>query len=231
MPRVLTTNAIITCPHGGIGTTVPAAPILNIDGGFVVRDNDAGVLSCVFVPPCVGYTLRSMGLNTTELLGAPAVLETDFNQTLTGLPLLIQETQQALTDDSAPGPGGLSAEMLDNTPPVVAAVPPALAFNSVTGLPVTGLTTFNLSAQHPLKWILTRVSLPPNAGTADLTGGAPGAVVAPSGGDWGTPAQAVTLTMTAAFMAALGPGVHQFYMTAVTKRGISAHTVFTLTVT
>src|SRR5262245_15559428 len=85
MPRVLTTNAIITCPHGGLGTTTPVTPLWQAQGGLVAAAGDPGVLSCVFIVPCVGYTLRSMGLNATTVAGRAAILATDFQQSLTGL--------------------------------------------------------------------------------------------------------------------------------------------------
>src|SRR5690348_8195629 len=68
MPQILTTNAIITCPHGGKGTTIPTVPKWRINGGFVSVEGDTGSLACPFlIYPCIGYTLQSMGLNATTM--------------------------------------------------------------------------------------------------------------------------------------------------------------------
>ena len=228
MPQVMTTKAIVLCPHGGVGTSVPSAPFWNVQGGLVLRQNDVGTLTCPFLPPCVGYRLQSMGLNSSQLQGAPVILTTDFNLTFTGLPLAIIETHQVIDNSTpAPIPNGapappLSPELLDTVPPAVVVATPAAAFVTATSLPATVPVTFTLTSPFPLKWILTRLSEPPNASNADLTNGDPsGAVVVPTGGAWISPSLTVTLTMSAAYMAALGPGKHHFYMTGVSKRGLS----------
>jgi hypothetical protein len=41
----------------------------------------------------------------------------------------------------------------------------------------------------------------------------------------------VTATMTAAFMAALSPGLHHLYLTGISKRGLFGMAEFLLTVT
>src|SRR3954447_10742934 len=95
MPQILTTSARILCPHGGEGATTSGTK-WRIGSGFVSVENDVGVLSCRFDPPCVGYRLTSMGLNASQIDGRKVILVTDFNQTSTGLPLLITETHQVL---------------------------------------------------------------------------------------------------------------------------------------
>src|SRR5262245_14859849 len=119
MPRIMTTLATVTCPHGGIGTSVPSLPIWSIADGIALREGEQGGLSCLFLPPCGGYLLRSMKLNATTIGGASAILETDFNQTFTGLPLSIADHHHVI-DDSVPAPvpiGGqaapLTADMTD----------------------------------------------------------------------------------------------------------------------
>jgi len=237
MPQLMTTNALVFCPHGGKGTSIPSSLKWSIQGGFVLRENDTGVLACPSVPSCAGYVLKSMHLNTTVIDGAAAVLVTDFNQTTTGLPLLIAETHTTLDNSTpAPVPAGadappLSPELLDTTPPVVVPVMPIATFNSITMLPVTLPLAFTVSSPFPLKWVATRLSEPPNAGHADLTNGAPGAVLAPAGGVWTAPALTVTLTLSAAYMAGLGIGIHHFYFTGVNQRGLSASAESVLTVT
>ena len=70
MPKVLTANATITCPHGGVGTSIPVPPRLaTVNGGEILLDGDQGTLSCAFTVPCVGYALRSMGLNAAAIQG------------------------------------------------------------------------------------------------------------------------------------------------------------------
>lgn len=236
MPQVLTTTAVITCPHGGLGTTTPATPYVDSQGGIVTCENDVGVLACVFIVPCVGYTLSSMGLNASTIAGKKVILVTDFQKSVTGLPLTLVETTMTI-DDSTPAPlpagassAALAPEMLDIAPPVVVAVPPAIPFVSSTMLPPTALITFTLTSAFPLSWTLTLLN-----GTLltsiDATNGLPtGLVVAPSGGAWSSPSLTVTATMTAAFMASLSPGTHYFYMTGVSKRGKSSFASATIMV-
>lgn len=229
MPQVLTTNATILCPHLGPGTSTPSAPKWSVAGGFVLVENDVGVLACPnLAVPCVGYTLRSMGLNSTRIDGRRVVLATDFNRTLTGLPLSIAETHTTV-DDSTPAavtPGEaappLSPAMADPTSPVVTASPPALAFNSATMQPPTLSASFTLAAAFPLARALTLINEPKKT-HADVTGGSPpGLVVSPAGGGWAASPLTVTATLTADFMAALGPGTHRFYMVGINRRGRSA---------
>ena len=40
MPQILTTNAMILCPHGGTGSTVPTIPKWPINGGYVAVEGD-----------------------------------------------------------------------------------------------------------------------------------------------------------------------------------------------
>ena len=107
MPQVLTTNATVLCPHNGQGTStpsVPTAPRCFVQGGQVLVENDTGVLACPNGPvPCVGYTLRSMGLNSSRIAGRRILLVTDFNTTVTGLPLAMTEAHTTI-DDSTPTP-------------------------------------------------------------------------------------------------------------------------------
>ena len=237
MPQVLTSNALILCPHGGVGTSVASDPKWSIQGGLVLLENDIGTLACPFLPfPCVGYQLRSMGLNATRIGSRKVILATDFNQSQTGLPLTITEFHQVL-DNSTPAaiPVGqsappLSTELADVTKPVVVAAPPVLAFNSVTMAPPTVAATFTLTSAFPLLWQLTQIN-EPIASSTDVTDGVPpGLTVVPAGGEWSDSPLVVTLTLTAAYMAALGVGLHHFYMTGVNKRGLSGYFEVVLTV-
>lgn len=236
MPQLLTTNAIITCPHGGIGTTIPSAPKWQIDGGFVCVEGDTGTLACPFlVYPCVGYTLKSMGLNATSIDSRQAILVTDFNQTLTGLPLLMVETHQVF-DQSVPAsiqPGQpappLSPELTDLIAPIVVAPPTPFPF--VIHAPAPVVITFNLTADHPLKWVLTLIDETPPGKNIDLTNGIPGAVtVTPSGGTWSSPVETIVVTLTPPFLTALGIGKKDLFLTGVSRRGLSGHDSATIMV-
>lgn len=230
MPSLLTTSAIITCPHGGTGTTIPSAPIVSVAGGYVCTEADVGTLTCAFPVPCTGYTLRSMGLNSTYINGRRAILSTDFQQSLTGLPLSISDPNNAI-DNSTPAslsPGAteepLSPALVDESEPVVIATPPALVFSTTTMMPAAAAFVFTLSHPFPLEWTLTLLN-GVMLTSIDLTTGTlvpPGLVVTPMGGSWASPTTAISVAMTAPFMAAMGPGAHHFYMTAISQRGISS---------
>jgi hypothetical protein len=235
MPQVLTTTATILCPHGGKGTTTPATPYVDAQGGYVAAEGDVGVLSCVFIVPCVSYTLKSMGLNASTIAGKRIILATDFQQSATGMPLSIVETT-SVVDDSTPAPlpagassASLAPELLDVAPPVVVAVPPTMPFVSSTMQPATAPIAFTLTTAYPLAWTLTLLNSTQQK-SIDVTNGVPGLVVAPAGGAWSSPSLTVTATMTAAFLAALGPGTHYLYMTGVSKRGMSSFALATLVV-
>jgi hypothetical protein len=231
MPQVLTTNATITCPHAGQGKTQPIEKLWSVQGGFVAAENDPGTLTCASTPPCVGYTLTSMGLNATTLNGRKVILATDFQKSFTGLPLTIVETHSAY-DNSSPaalpagaGSATLAPELLDVAPPIVAVVPPSAVFTSAPPppKPPTFLLTFSLSAPYPLLWILTFINTVAGQAMDATNGIPPGIVVAPAGGSWTPSSLTVTVTITALFAVAQGIGTHEFFMTGVTKRGISAY--------
>ncbi len=235
MPQVLTTNAIILCPHGGPGTTVPVHPKWQINGGYVAVEGDAGTLACPFIPlPCVGYTLKSMSLNATEIDGQKVILVTDFNQTITGLPLVMSDFHQVFDESTpAPVPAGQSAPpaspaMADLLAPVVTPPMQAIPFSiSTTTVPV--VVSFSMTTDHPLQWTLTLINEPLKF-HQDLTNGAPGAMVLPSGGQWDSPSLPITVTMTPTFLAALTPGISHLFLTGVSERGLSGHAEAIITV-
>ena len=240
MPRVLTTNAKITCPHGGVGTSIPTPPrLVTVNGGEILLDKDKGTLSCAFVVPCVGYDLRSMGLNATTIQDRPVMLDSDFLQTFTGFPLTVVETHPVFdrTLPGTPPPEGATTppELGEDDKPTVVVVPPTLPFSvsafGTTGNPVSLPFTYTLSSAHPLKWMLWQVG--PPATSLDITNGIPGAVtVAPSGGTWSTSPLTVTVTITGAYAATLAPVPpgHSFVLTAVNRRGFSAYAEAIVTV-
>lgn len=226
MPRVLTTNATITCPHGGAGTTTPSSQNWTVNSGAVLVEQDRGTLTCPFTVPCVGYTLRSMNLNACEIGSRKVILVTDFNQTDTGLPLTMTEAHQTFDDSTVASiPNGgqappLPGPLADFAAPVVVAAPPAGAFNTTTQLPPVLPLTFTLISAFPLQWILTYIS-EPTGSHQDFTNGGPGAAVVPAGGAWPAPALVVVVTLTLAFLSTLAPGLHHFYMTGVSQRGLA----------
>ena len=228
MPQVLTTNATIMCPHGGVGSTVPAIPKWQINGGYVAVEGDTGALSCPFgLFPCTGYQLRSMGLNASEIDGRKVILVTDFNQSFTGLPLLMTEFHQTFDESTpAPIPAGQPAptpsdEMADLSQPIVTPPLQTLPF-SITTTPAPVVATFNLLNAHPLQWMLTVINTTLKY-DQDLTHGAPGVTVVPANGQWSTPSLTVTVTLTPAFVAALTPGTHHLFLTAISRRGLSEY--------
>lgn len=231
MPEILTTQHTILCPHGGKGTSLPTDPTFQISNSIGLLEGDTGTLSCPFVLfPCIGYILRSMGLNASTVRTRKIILITDFNQTITGLPLIVLPAGTGVLDDSVPTPipagqtaPPLSPELADNVKPVVNGSPILLSFDSVTKLPVMLTVTFNLFSSFPMQWILTLIKGTPTPGNLDITNGLPaaGLTVVPPGGKWDTQNLTITMTMTALFMAGLGIGEHHFFMTGVNKRGLS----------
>lgn len=235
MPQVLTTNAVIVCPHGGLGTTVNTSTHWTVNGGFVTVDGDTGTLTCVFIPPCVGYVLQSMGLNATKMDGRKVILVTDFTKSFTGLPLVITEIHKVF-DDSTPAPlpsagpaPPIPAPLADRSKPTVTLTVPPLAFSASAPAPVTA--TFTLAAEFPMQWILTLIHEPLPGGNMDLTNGVPGmADVTPPGGSWSTPSLTVNVVLQVPFLTTFSPGKHDLYLTGITQRGLSAYAVGTFTV-
>jgi hypothetical protein len=231
MPQVLTTNGLILCPHGGKGITTPMHPKWQINGGTVAVEGDTGILLCPFIPcQCVGYQLKSMGLNATQIDGEKVILVTDFNQTVTGLPLVMADFHQTFDQSTpapvppgqtAPPPGAAMADFLSPVVTPTVQILPPFVYSSTPG-PV--IVNFTMTTDHPLRWILTLINESTHKGT-DLTNGAPGATVQPSGGQWTTPIQTIEVTMQAPFIKALGPAPtrHHLFLTGVSQRGFSGH--------
>jgi hypothetical protein len=230
MPQVLTSNALIMCPHGGRGTTLqPPKPKWTVNNGAVAVEGDTGTLSCPFVPlPCVGYTLVSMGLNATTIDGRKVILVTDFNQTLTGLPLVMADFHQTF-DDSTPAPipqgqpaPAASPEMADFASPKVVTSIPLMVVPLTPPPPAPVTITFTMASDHPLRWILTLISEPQQK-NFNITNGWPGASITPIGGDWSTPILTVTVLLPSPFVATLAPGKYHLFLTAVSKRGLNGN--------
>jgi hypothetical protein len=238
MPKVLTTSAVIKCPHGGLGTSVPTDPRWKIHSGIVLLDGDMGTLSC---PVCIGYQHRSMGLNASLIGSRKVMLTSDFHISFAGFPLTIIETH-TVNDQSTPvpvPPGGppplIPPELQETDQPVVTVAPPAPAFSisgfGSTGSPTTLPVVFTLQSQFPRRWMLWMLNVP-NLSSRDITNGEPpNLVVAPAGGTWNNPTLTVTVTLLGTFLATLAPGLHHFVLTAVNHRGKSHYAEAILTVT
>ena len=224
MPRVLTTNAIITCPHGGVGRTVPTGPAF-AHGGNVSLDGDTGILSCVFIPPCVGYNLQSLRLNSSYAMGRHVMLATDYVQSLTGFPLTIVETHMVF--DNTPPPGmsfpasGPPPELREDDKPVAQVSPPVMTFSLQTQMPATMPFVFTAQSRYPRTWSIWHVG--PPLVKRDVTNGHPlGVTTAPPGGRWVSPQIVITMTITAAYAATLTAGDHTFVLSAANHRGLPA---------
>jgi hypothetical protein len=247
MPRVLTTNALIVCPHLGQGTSFPTDLKWVVNGGAVLLDGDHGVVKgCIFVLPCSGYELHSMRLNATQVDGRQTMLVTDFTQSITGFPLTIKEIHDTFDNSTpAPIPAGAAApptppELQEIDQPTVTVEPGFFTFS--TGRfddkkePASLKVTFLLQSQFPRRWLLTMLIVPKSdplrATSQEITNDPPhGVVVRPAGGTWSRPALSVTVELEGKFMRwSLPLGDHYFVLTAVNFRGKSTFAQMMLTV-
>jgi hypothetical protein len=233
---------VILCPHAGAGTSVPRDPKWIVNDGPVLLDGDAGTLACLFIPPCIGYDLKSMKLNATQVDGRNVMLVTDFTQSFTGFPLTMTELHQTY-DNSSPAPiptgGPIPAtppQLQESDQPKVTVVPPTLlfslsAFTSSGGEPVMLPMEFVLESQYPNRWLLTMLSVPTNSSTEITNGLPPAIVVAPPGGGWPDAVLSVTVSLQGVYLATLPVGTYYFVLTALNVRGKSSYAQATLTVT
>lgn len=245
MPKVLTRNALILCPHGGVGQTTPSQTSITIGAAPVLVEGDTGVLpSCTNVPPagipCTGYVLHSMNLNSVTIGGKRVILDTDFEQSFTGFPLTltdfhqVQDQSLAVTvpaGQTVPTPPALQ----DADRPAVSASPPLLPFSlsgfGTTGEPAALTAAFTLTSRFPLRWMLT-LNTPP--ASSDITSNAPsGITVQPSGGAWHDPSLTVTVTMTGVYLATLPPlpAKNSLVLVGINRRGRAAHAEVVMSVT
>lgn len=248
MPQILTTNAIVNCPHGGVGTSMPVPPPrqCTIQGGFVLLTGDTGLIPCPNIVPCTSYLLTSMNLNSTRVDGRNVMLVTDFIQSVTGFPLKATETHFVFdkTPPPAPaapsggppqpaGPSGTASpevppELQESDTPTVTVAPPELPFSIATfgtsGTPPMLVFTFTIHSEYPRRWTLFHISPPTTY--VDVTNGLPpGIVVAPAGGTWSSSQKTLTVmvTVTGLYASSLPPSLdHSFVMTAINHRGLSA---------
>ena len=238
MPQVATTNTQILCAHMKPALkNPPLAPLWTIDGGTVLVEGDSGSFpSCLETFPCASYVLTSMGLNATEVMGRKVILITDFNLTVSGLPItmieihpVFDETTPVAIPDGQPAPP-VTPEMTDLIKPVVTASLTTQLFTISSNTPPSVVVTFTLISAHPMQWILTQIDEPEGHSNNRTTTQPAGMTITPSGGVWNDSPLNLTLTMTGAFMATLMPGIHRFFLTGVSQRGLSSFAELKLTV-
>jgi len=242
MPRILTTNATIRCPHSGLGSSIPISqpPKYFIQGGAILLDGDQGmIIGCQNPVLCATYMLRSIQLNAVFVDDRQVMLVTDFVQSNTGFPLTLQETHPAF-DNTTPTPLPIGAEpeippeLREDDQPQAVITPPQLAFSlggfSTSGQPLTLPYVFTLRSQFPRRWTLWQTG--PPAISKEITNGMPPAntVVAP-GGEWSRSPLTVSMTITGAYASSLSLGDHSFVLTAINHRGLWAMAEAKLTVT
>lgn len=239
MPQILTTNAILKCPHGGLGQSMPVPPPrqCTIQGGSVLLHGDSGLIPCPNVVSCASYLLNSMNLNSTRVDGRNVMLVTDFIQSVTGFPLTATEVHAVFDKTPPPGaapppspngtaPPEVPPELREDDKPTVTVVPPQLPFSistfSTAGTPPTLLFTFTIHSEFPRRWTLFHISPPTTF--MDVTNGLPpGIVVAPAGGTWSTETLVITVTVTGLYASSLAPPFeHSFVLTAINHRGLPA---------
>jgi hypothetical protein len=96
MPFILTSNAVLTCAHGGIVTVLPRQTQVMIAGGAVLRLTD------LVGAPIVGCTQTVPPMKPCTTIPAPPYVGFAPTVLVGGIPVLLQ-TFQALTDGAPPG--------------------------------------------------------------------------------------------------------------------------------
>jgi hypothetical protein len=228
VPKVLTTAAVVRCPHGGQGSSMPAGTPLLFAGGAVLADGDQGTIAlCTNQVQCKTYKLSSMQLNSMYVGGKRIMLVTDFIQTDTGFPLAVTESHNVV-DQTVPSP--LAPGATPTTPPelreddkpavTVTVAPPPFSKSGFanSGQPVSLPFAFSLTSLFPRRWTLWRIS--PGLSQELTAGLPPGITVAPSGGAWAASPLTVAMTVTGAFVATMDVATHSFVLTAVNHRGL-----------
>ena len=185
--------------------------------------------------PCAGLHAEIDGPQLHEDQRQKVILVRDLNTGITGLPLTMVDHHNVFDDSTtaaiAAGQNAppITPAMADMAPPVVTVAPPAAAFNTTTQMPATIPLTFVITTAFPMQWSLVWISVP-NISHQDLTNGIAGAMPAPAGGSWSSGALTVVLTLSLPFLSALSPGLHYFYMTGVSQRGLTGIAQCVLTV-
>ena len=211
MPKIWTTNAQVSCPHGGGGRSIPVPPRqATIAGGEILLDGDQGVFDtppCLNTPPCVGLRPRLDGAERDDDPGSQRDARQRLRPDVHRLPahedrVARRRRQDAAGDasgdrgrDPARDAGGRHADRSSVVPPTF---PFSIATFGSTSQPATVPFSFSLSSQYPLKWMLWQVG--PPAMQLDVTAGIPSQVtVLPVGaspdGTWSSPSATVSVTI------------------------------------
>jgi hypothetical protein len=96
VPFVLTTNAVITCPHGGVVSLIPKQQVVSIQGGFVVCFGD------LVGSPIAGCPQAGPGIKPcTTVLAVPGSIAPKV--LVGGKPVHVQMPMPATTDGVPPG--------------------------------------------------------------------------------------------------------------------------------
>jgi hypothetical protein len=238
MPKVLTTNAVIRCPHAGVGRSIATDSRWSVDTGTVLLDGDAGeITDCEFFT-CQTYRLNSMRFNATWIGSRQVMLVTDFILSNAGFPLTVTELHEVIDDSTpTPVPPGQTApplppELQDVDVPTVTATPfvPGPVFKINPPSPPALSTSFSLSSRFPRGWALYLASKPTKSAQSltDQTG--PDVIVQPAGGSWTTTSLTVDVVLKADFLTTLSPGDHELVLTGINHRGRSGHARLALTV-
>jgi hypothetical protein len=96
MPLLITTSAVITCPHGGVVTPIPKQQTVTIQGGAVLCLGD------LVGAPIAGCTQIGPGIKPCTTVLAPIGETVAPNVLIGGRPVHLQ-TFTALTDGVPPG--------------------------------------------------------------------------------------------------------------------------------
>jgi hypothetical protein len=102
MPRILTTQYTLTCPHGGIGTINSKNVFLQIGNGFALTDGDIGLVTLCSAACCLNFTLVSMKLNSLKCNRQHVILNTDTILTNVGFPMVATPPAFSVVDRTAP---------------------------------------------------------------------------------------------------------------------------------
>jgi hypothetical protein len=97
MPPVLTSNAVITCTHGGQVTLLPRQEKVSIDGGFVLCEGD------LVLAPIAGCAQVGPGLVPCTLIVSTLPGSTSLKVMVGGRPVHVQVPIIGITNGVPPG--------------------------------------------------------------------------------------------------------------------------------
>jgi hypothetical protein len=97
MPPVVTSNAVITCTHGGHVTLLPRQEKVSIDGGFVLCEGD------LIGAPIVGCAQIGPGLVPCTVIVSTLPGSTSLKVMVSGRPVHVQVPIIGVTNGVPPG--------------------------------------------------------------------------------------------------------------------------------